>query len=147
MKTSIAWKGGMKFTAAIDTHEFTMDANPPLGQASGPTPKQLLLAAISGCTGMDVAALLRKHKQAPSALVVEADAELTSGYPAIFREVKLRFIVTGEVDSARLLEAVALSQTKYCGVTAMVANTVPVNYVVFLNGAEIGAGSARFTTE
>lgn len=144
MKTSIAWKGGMKFTAAIDAHEFTMDANPPLGQASGPSPKQLLLAAISGCTGMDVAALLRKYRQAPTAIVVEADAELTSGYPAIFREVKLRFVVTGAVDSAKLLESVTLSQTKYCGVTAMVAETVPVHYVVVLNGVEIGSGRASF---
>lgn len=134
----------MKFAAKADEHVLEMDAKPPIGGGSAMNPKQLLLAGVCGCTGMDVAALLRKHKQPVESLSVDAEANLTSSYPAIFEKISLSYRVTGSVDAAKLVEAVQLSQTKYCGVTAMVSKAVPVEYLIFLNGTEIGRGEANF---
>ena len=145
MKLQCTWNEGLKFTAEADGHKVSVDAKSPIGGDSAMTPKHFLLAGISGCTGMDVVALLKKYKQPFESLEIDADTDLsTGGFPAVFTEVRLVFKLKGAVDPARLLEAVKLSQTKYCGVTAMVAKTVPVVYSVELNGESIGSGRADF---
>lgn len=145
MKVHSTWVEKMKFTAQADQHQIEMDAKAPLGGDSALTPKQLLLAGVSGCTAMDVVALLRKFKQPLESFHIEADAPLTEGIqPAVFKEIKLTFKLTGEVMAEKVLEAVRLSQTKYCGVSAMVFKTVPISYTVELNGSLIGSGKADF---
>ena len=145
MKVECRWESKMRFSAASESHQIAMDARPPIGDFSAMTPKHLLLAGICGCTGMDVVALLKKYKQPLESLEVDADADLTEGaYPAIFKEVKLVFRAKGRIEGEKLLEAVRLSQTKYCGVSAMVAKAVPLSYVVELNGTALGSGRADF---
>jgi len=145
MKLQCNWTEKMKFTAEADGHQVPMDAKSPIGGDTAMTPKHLLLAGICGCTGMDVVALLKKHKQPFESLEVDADSSLTEGkYPAIFKEVKLIFKLKGKIDAAIVLESIKLSQTKYCGVTAMVSKSVPISYTVELNGENIGSGEAHF---
>ena len=145
MKLQCNWNEKMKFTAEADNYKIEMDTKPPIGNDTAPTPKQLLLAGICGCTAMDVIALLKKHKQPLESFHVEADAPLTEGvYPAIFKEVKLIFKLKGQLDAEKVLESITLSQTKYCGVSAMVSKAVPISYTVELNGKNIGTGYADF---
>lgn len=147
MKLICNWNGKMKFTAEADNHKVEMDTKSPIGTDSALTPKQLLLAGICGCTAMDVAALLKKYKQSLDSFQIEADTSLTEGvHPAIFKEVRLVFKLKGHLDSKKVLEAVTLSQTKYCGVSAMVSKAVPISYTVELNGEKIGEGHADFST-
>ncbi len=145
MKIQCRWQDSMSFVASSNHHQVSMDAMAPLGKDSGLSPKQLLLAAVCGCTGMDVAALLKKHKQVPSSLQIDAEAEVTTGgHPKIFKEIRLTFAVQGPVDAAVLKDAVRLSQTQYCGVSAMVSKAVPIRYAVVLNGTSIDSGNADF---
>lgn len=135
----------MRFTAQSGDHKVEMDTNAPIGSDTALTPKQLLVAGICGCTAMDVVALLKKHKQPLESFQVEADATPTEGvYPAVYKEIKLFFRLKGQLDESKVLESVALSQTKYCGVSAMVSKSVPISYTVELNGKNIGAGRAEF---
>lgn len=101
--------------------------------------------AVTGCTGMDVIALLRKFKQPVESFAVDAEANLTEGgYPAVFKDFVVNFYLTGSIESAKALEAVRLSQTKYCGVSAMLAKAVAIQYHVYLNDQLIGSGTADF---
>ena len=135
----------MKFTAKSDNHSIAMDTIPPIGEDTALSPKQLLVAGICGCTGMDVVALLKKYKQPLESLQIDAETTLTEGtYPAIFKEVRLVFNLIGALDAAKVMEAVTLSQTKYCSVSAMVSKAVPITYTVELNGKSIGLGQANF---
>src|SRR5690606_6375283 len=114
---------------------------------SGASPKELVAMGLGGCTAMDVIALLKKHKQPPQSFLVNVEVQTsTGGHPAVFEKAVLRFVVNGAVDADKLLEAVKLSQTKYCGVSAMLSKALPIEYKVVLNGTEIGAGSANFET-
>lgn len=145
MKTTLKWQEKMAFTGEAGGHQINLDAKAPIGGDGGMTPKELLPLAVSGCTAMDVAALMKKHKQPVESLEVEADATMKEGsQPAVFSLLALTFKVTGQVDKEKLLEAVRLSQTKYCGVSAMLAKSVPIHYHVILNGVEIGHGEAAF---
>jgi putative redox protein len=73
------------------------------------------------------------------------DYEQTKGeHPIIFKEVRLEYHVEGEVEPEKLIKAVTLSQTKYCGVTAMISKTSPVYYKIYLNSEMIGEDQASF---
>jgi putative redox protein len=145
VQTKLVWKEKMQFSAEAGEHAVLMDAKPPVGQGKAPSPKQLLLAALCGCTAMDVVALLRKHRQAMQGLEVTAEAATREGvHPAVFTEVALAFRIQGEVEPAIALESVRLSQTLYCGVSAMLSRAVPIRYEVFVNGTSAGQGQAQF---
>ncbi|HTL11536.1 MAG TPA: OsmC family protein [Bdellovibrionota bacterium] len=145
MKLECTWNDRMHFTVEAGRHRVEMDTQPPQGTDGAPSPKQLLLSAICGCTGMDVVALLKKYKEAPESFRIDADATPTEGvYPVVFKDISLTFRLRGPLDPEKVLEAVRLSQTKYCGVTAMVSKSVPVSYSVELNGKTIGTGHADF---
>jgi len=122
-----------------------MDAKAPIGKDSAPTPKDLVALGLGGCTAMDVIALLKKYKQLPESFAVEVETTPSEGrVPVVFTKATLSFVVRGQVEPAKLLEAVTLSQTKYCGVTAMLLKSFPITYRVELNGEEVGTGVARF---
>ena len=145
MKLQTTWIEKMKFVAEADHHQVEMDTQSPIGSDTALSPKQLLLAGICGCTGMDVVALLKKYSQPLESFQVEVDAISTEGVqPAVFKSVSLRFKLKGELDATKVLESITLSQTKYCGVSAMIAKSVPITYTVELNGKPIGSGHADF---
>ncbi len=145
MKTQVVWKEGMKFEGHADGNIVIMDAKSPVGTASGMTPKELVACGLGGCMAMDVVGLLKKHRQSFESLTVDLDITTTTGvYPAVFTGVTLNVNATGNVEPQILLEAVQLSQTKYCGVSAMLSQAFPIHYIVILNGDRIGQGQAQF---
>lgn len=145
MRTTLNWQKGMVFTAQAEGHTIDMDAKSPIGSDSAMTPKELVAAGLGGCTAMDVVALLKKHKQELTNLAVDVEIGVTKGVqPVVFTDAEINFVVTGAVDRNILLEAVRLSQTKFCGVSAMLSKAFPIRYRVSLNGEAIGEGFASF---
>ena len=145
MKIVAKWNEKLSLTASADAHSVVMDSKPPLGSDAGMTPKQLVAAGLCGCTAMDVIALMKKHKQPLESFEIEADVAMTEGsHPIVFKSVLLTFKLAGALDQARVIESVQLSQTKFCGVSAMLSKAVPINYVVELNGQKIAEGVAKF---
>lgn len=145
MRMKTKWNHKMVFTAEAADHQVLMDAKPPIGTATAMTPKELVVAGLCGCTAMDVVALMRKYQQKLDSFHIEAEVTSTeSGHPAVFTEVKLHFKFYGEIDPVRAIEAVQLSQTQYCGVSAMLSRAFPIRYTIQLNDKEIGSGEASF---
>lgn len=135
----------MFFEATSEQHTVVMDAKSPIGKGEAMTPKEMILAGLGGCTAMDVIALMKKHKQSVKSFEVEVTAELsTGGQPKVFLNAEVLFKLAGDIDPKIALESVQLSQTKFCGVSAMLAKAFPINYKVFLNNNLIGEGSANF---
>jgi putative redox protein len=112
---------GMAFTADISGHKVLMDTSTDDGgQDSGPSPKRLMLASLAGCTGMDIVSILDKMKVQFSDFSIDVHASLTNEHPRIYNLVKIRYkIKLAEEDKTKMAKAVALSQEKYCGVSAM----------------------------
>jgi putative redox protein len=121
----------------------TMDTKKPYGDETAPSPKELCLASITGCTAMDLVVYFNKYKQNLKSMRIEADAPVTKGHPAVFEKVLLDFYLEG-VEEKHAMEAVKRSQTKECGVSAMIAKACPIYYRVFLEGNLIGEGKAAF---
>lgn len=146
MHAEIKHDGKFTFSSTIRDHKFFMDTQAASGgDNKGPTPKELLIAGVIGCAGMDIVSLLKKHKMAADTLTVTGDAEPRAEHPRIFQNLKIQFTATGSnVGAKELAEAAMLSLTKYCGVTAMISKTVPVYYTVVLNDQQVAEGIADF---
>lgn len=145
MRAGVVWKEGMEFDGSVGEHLVRMDSRPPLGKDKGATPKELVALGLGGCTAMDVVALLKKHKQPIESFRIEIDIQPTKGpHPIVFEKALLSFIVEGAISTEILLETVRLSQTKYCGVSAMLSKAFPIEYEIILNGQVVGAGKSNF---
>lgn len=140
------WTGKMQFQAHAGGHMALQDAKTPVGEGSGMTPKEMVVVGLCGCTAMDVIALMKKHKQDVQSFEVRAEVQTTDkGHPAVFLNVLLTFELKGNIEAEKLIEAVHLSQTKYCGVSAMLEKAVPIQYRIVLNEKQIGEGHAHFS--
>lgn len=122
-----------------------MDAYPKEGEVSrGPTPIETLLAAIGGCSAIDVLSILEKKRQKVTAYRVEVDGQRTAEgeFPRPFTSIVLRHIVTGEdLDPLAVERAVELSDQKYCSVIATLRSspTVTSEYII----EDLAAASAQ----
>ena len=120
--TTVRFDGDMAFVGQGKSGlEARMDAGVGSGgHASGPTPVELLLFAVGGCSGMDVVSILRKMKSEPEALVIEIVDERAQEHPKRITALHLTFVARGNMPEDALKKAIDLSLSKYC----TVANTL-----------------------
>jgi putative redox protein len=110
----------MRFDAATGTgrhYTFGNDA-----AANEYSPMETIVAAIGGCTAMDVISILDKKRQVYDSYRVEVRADQRAEYPQVFTRVDVTHIVEGTVVlEAAVRRAVELSAAKYCPVNAMMS--------------------------
>ncbi|MGH8004790.1 MAG: OsmC family protein, partial [Limisphaerales bacterium] len=99
------------------------------GDNTGPSPMELLLLSLGGCTGMDVAAFLKKRRVEPAGLEIEIEAERAKEHPQVFTKATILYKIKGEgIKESDVKWAVELSQHKYCSVTAMFSKTAQIDF-------------------
>jgi putative redox protein len=131
-----SWAGDMAFEADITGHKVLMDAGEAVGgKDSGPRPKPLLIAALTGCTGMDVVSILRKMKVADliESFDIKTETEVTDEHPKTYTKMHLvyEFKSNGEpLPLDKLEKAVKLSQERYCGVSALFEKALELSYEI-----------------
>lgn len=128
--TGIALQKDMHFVGTSETGlKIDMDSKPAGVQHEGLTPMELVLQALGGCTGMDIAFILRKMKLEPEQLEVKVKGIKREEYPRIWTHINLTYRVKGDGITLRDLERAAdLSQNKYCSVSAMLKEAVEISY-------------------
>lgn len=118
-----------------DGATIQMDASPDIGGENlGFRPMQLLLAAVGGCSAIDVGLILKKQKQEVTGVQVEVEGEREKieDY-SLFRQITLHFKFTGKVDVQKAERAVQLSLDKYCSVSKTLEPTAKINFKVTVN--------------
>ncbi|MGH2514115.1 MAG: OsmC family protein [Ktedonobacterales bacterium] len=132
--------GGTRFEAETASgHRVVMDSAEVAGDGSGgPSPMELVLVGLAGCTGMDVLAILRKMRQEVTAYAVSVRGIQAEEHPRVYTEVTVEHQVTGRNLNPELVRrAVELSETRYCPVGAMVGKTARiVSTVTLVEAAE-----------
>ena len=112
----------MKFESTNPSgHNVIIDAGPEMGgESAGYRPKALMLSGLAGCSGLDVASLVKKMKLVIDDFKIDIEANLTEEHPKYYDAVTMRFHFYGaELDEKKLQKAVDLSVEKYCGVMEM----------------------------
>jgi len=133
------WMGKMQFNALVNGHTIIMDAPERVGgEDLGPIPKPFLLTALSGCTGMDVIALLRKQGIQLSYFNLIVSGEISKQPPVEYVSANIVYEMTGKPeDEQAAYKAVMDSQQQICGVSHMLKKIMPVTWQIMYNEKEI----------
>ena len=128
------WLNDLSFEAEVDGHKIYLDtAAEHGGKNLGPRPKPLMMVALAGCTGMDVAAILKKMRIEIESMSVEVEGDVTEDHPKRFGGMKVIFRVKGkDVPLASVEKAVNLSKERYCGVSANYSEAFPIAYEIII---------------
>jgi putative redox protein len=126
------WLEDLSFEAEVNDHIFVMDVDEAGGgKNKGPRPKNLILASLAGCTGMDVVAILHKMHIEPEYFNIIVEGDLTEEHPKYFYKIHLIYEVKGEgIDVEKVEKAVSLSQDKYCGVSALLRKGAEITHEI-----------------
>jgi len=134
VEAQAVWHDGERFVVkASSGHAFVVDSDRISNTAAGPM--ELVLIALCACTATDVVSILRKKRQPFTSLSVHAEAERAKEPPAVYRQIKLVYIVGGDVQKKAVEDAVRLSEEKYCSVSAMLQKTAKISVEIKYGGA------------
>lgn len=135
----VQWMGKMQFNALVNGHTIIMDGPEKVGgENNGPIPKPFVLTALAGCTGMDIAAILRKADKQVDYFDMKVTGEISKKAPIEYTAIHVVYEFKGANENREAaLNAVTDSQEKYCGVSNMLKKALPVTWEVNYNGDQV----------
>ncbi len=127
---SVKWVDGMEFqTFTGSGHKGVIDAGEKAGGKNhGPSPVELVLVGLAGCTGMDVVDILRKKQLAVTGLEVKVEGTRAETVPMVYTYIDVIYTLRGkDIPASAVEQAIRLSEEKYCSVGAMLGKTAKIN--------------------
>jgi putative redox protein len=117
-------------------NQIIMDGSPEIGgHNSGFRPMQLLLAAVGGCSAIDIILILKKQKQVIESFEIEVEGERENIEEySLFRNICLHFKLKGKIERHKAERAIELSLEKYCSVSKTLEPTAKITYKLSLTG-------------
>ncbi len=136
IKMTATWTDGMRFVYESATgHSLVTDAPKDAGGLdTAPTPMELILLGLIGCTGVDVASILTRMKEPLEGLIVSAEAERADEHPKVYTKIHLKYEFKGDLNLKKVERAIRLSEDKYCSVSAMLGKTAEISSEYIMNG-------------
>ena len=129
MKAVVKQLEGCSFIGKADSNHWTpIDTRKEVSGSDAAThPMELVLLALGSCTGCDVVSILRKKKIALKGFEIHIDGQRAEEHPRVFTKIHLEFVFMGTgLNPVPLQRAIELSQQKYCPVSAMLRQSVPI---------------------
>ena len=125
VEARVAWLEDRRFVGqASSGHGIVVDGS---AQKLGPSPMELLLIGMIGCTAYDVVDILEKKRQVVTGLEVIAHAERADQPPRVYTEIGVEYVVRGRGIKTKAVEdAIQLSQQKYCSASVMLGKTAQI---------------------
>ena len=130
-EAKVIWTEGLQFVGSANSNcAIVMDTSPEVGGGDrGVRPGELLLLGLAGCTGMDVASILKKMQVNFDSFQIKVSAESAAEHPKVYTRIKLTYLISGrDIPPEKLERAIELSQNKYCSVSATLGKTAQINY-------------------
>lgn len=131
---NVTWAGEHRFDAGVASGGPTirMDAS----RTTGPSPVDTLLAALGGCTGVDVVDILAKRRTPVESLSVQVSGDRANAVPARITKAALTYRIDGAgIERDHAERAIELAITKYCSVRDSLDPNLSVEWTLILNGA------------
>jgi putative redox protein len=121
------WTDNQRFLGvASSAHGIVVDGD----KKTGNSPMELVLIGLCGCTGYDVASILRKKREPFTSIEVRAEGERAATPPTVYTEIRLVYRIGGRVSRKAVEDAVRLSEEKYCSVAGMLHKAVKITYSI-----------------
>ncbi len=101
-----------------------------------PGPMEMVLRSLCACSATDVVIVLKKKRQAFTAVEVTAAGERAPEPPTVYTQIHMKYRIAGHhVDRQAAERAIALSQEKYCSVLATLRQRARISYELILEEA------------
>lgn len=125
-KTTIRYAGDELFVAISPGNQAQV-IDTKADRKSAASPVELLLMAVGSCMAIDVISILEKKRQAVTDYRVEVTGERRDEHPRSFTKINVHHIVYGRnVSEHAVINAIELSDTKYCSVAATLRPTAEI---------------------
>ncbi|NNG00123.1 MAG: OsmC family protein [Desulfobacteraceae bacterium] len=123
--TTVRWVSGRQFVGTDSHHHsVVLSGDDP---ATGVSPSEMLLVAVSACSGYDVVDILEKKRMPLSMFEVIADGERDDDPPWPYRKVHLTYRLSGDgLTEKAVAQAIELSTEKYCSVAATIRGVAKI---------------------
>ena len=136
VEARVAWVEDKRFVGSASSgHAIVVDGS---AEKQGPSPMELLLVGMAGCTAYDVVAILEKKRQRVTGLEVSARAERADEPPRVYTAIHVEYIVRGrDIKPKAVEDAIRLSEQKYCSASVMLGKTarITTSYRILEDGA------------
>jgi putative redox protein len=129
VKAQITWAGpGMRLVGETENSPaIVIDSYGEYGSRSGPSPMELVLIGLAGCTAMDVVSIMEKKREPLSSLQVKVDADRAESHPRVYKKIHIEYIAYGKgISEKALVRSIELSEKSYCSVSAMLQKTAEI---------------------
>ena len=126
---TLEWRGGFRFDSQDEHgHALTLDAPQADGAPfDGFTPGDMLLTALAGCSGIDVANILLKQRQKIAGVQIRVSGRQNPEPPWAWEDIHLTYVIRGEGVNPNLARrAIELSENKYCSIGATIGGRANV---------------------
>lgn len=119
--------------------DWLADEPPPLGKGEGPSPVQLLAAAVGNCLSDSLLFALRKYKQSPEPIRCAVSADVGRNPEDRLRVLGMQVTLTLGVAADRLqhLDRVMAQFEAFCTVTQSVGAAIPITVRVLDAGGAV----------
>jgi putative redox protein len=114
-------------------HWVVMDGSKMFGGSeAASSPMELFLMSLAGCSGADVASLMKKMRVPYNKFEIHVEAERAEEHPKVYTQINMYYKFWGdslEEYKDKIEKSIHLSQEKYCSVSAMIkAANIPLNF-------------------
>src|SRR5512139_2888648 len=115
VKAQVEWKEKMQFVGQAGESPSVILDNPD--GKTGPTPMEMVLMGIAGCTAMDVISILIKKRADVTGFQVNITGERAEDHPKHYTKFLVEYVLEGRGLSSKDVErSIELSVTRYCSV-------------------------------
>lgn len=111
-------------------HSVVMEGSATEGGVKrGPSPMEMLLLGVAGCSSIDVVMIAQKQRQDVTDCQATVTAERADEAPRVFTEIHIHFKVFGRnLKEAAIAKAVELSAEKYCSASIMLGKAAKISH-------------------
>lgn len=110
-------------------------------------PTAMLLASMAACTGMDVISIMQKKRQDVAGYDIQVRGERHERHPRTFHRIEVEHQFTGSsIADIAVTRAIELSATRYCSVSAQLAEGDVAIHHVYRIADDAGERSAEVVT-
>ena len=129
-EAKVTWIGGKQFLAESGSgHGIVLDTPPGIGgRNTGPTPMELVLMGLGGCTGVDIAFILGdRMKQEITGIEVAVSGKQADEPPKVYTDIDVSYRVKGkDLSTNKALRAIRMSARSYCSISLMLEKTARI---------------------
>ena len=118
MKGIVRWTIGEEVEGETDNGKIT-----PFHSETAASPMQIVLQAHGACSLIDVIDGLKDRMEHVRSMWIELESDRSLERPKVFRAIRMKYVVEGDVPEKLVERLIAQSHEKYCSVGVMITRS------------------------